>query len=161
HELVGFLGPDTQAALSPDLRIRDAIGLALALRGRPAAQRPGRVGELLSAAGLADRADAYPAQLSGGERQRAAPCAAPAPRPALPPPDAPTAELDEASAQAIRALIVRLARTDGTSVLLVTHDLATAEVADRIVRIRDGRIVSDRAGGTDALVVDRGWLQIP
>jgi ABC-type lipoprotein export system ATPase subunit len=161
HELVGFLGQDTRAALSPDLRIRDAIGLALALRGRPAAQRPGRVGELLSAAGLADRADAFPGQLSGGERQRAALCAAVAHRPALLLADEPTAELDDASARAIRALIVQLARTEGTSVLLVTHDLATAEMADRIVRIRDGRIVSDSEGGQEALVVDRGWLQIP
>ena len=161
HELVGFLGQDTQAALSPDLRIRDAIGLALALRGRPAAQRPARVGELLSAAGLTDRADAFPGQLSGGERQRAALCAAVAHRPALLLADEPTAELDDASARAIRALIVQLARTEGTSVLLVTHDLATAEVADRIVRIRDGRIVSDTEGGQEALVVDRGWLQIP
>ncbi len=82
-------------------------------------------------------------------------------RPALLLADEPTAELDDASARAIRALILQLARSEGTSVLLVTHDLATAEVADRIVRIRDGRIVSDRAGGTDALVVDRGWLQLP
>ena len=56
---------------------------------------------------------------------------------------------------------MQLARTNGTSVILVTHDLATAEVADRTVRIRDGRIVSDRTGGQEALVINGGWLQLP
>ena len=75
--------------------------------------------------------------------------------------DEPTGELDDASAEAVRALIVQLARTDGTSVILVTHDLATAEVADRIVRIRDGRIVGERTDGQESLVINGGWLQLP
>jgi ABC-type lipoprotein export system ATPase subunit len=161
HELVGFLGQRTETALSPDLRIRDAVGLPLALRGRPGRERRHRVDELLRAAGLADRADALPGQLSGGERQRAALCAALVHRPALLLADEPTGELDHASAEAIRGLIVALARTNGTSVILVTHDLATAGVADRTVRIRDGRIVSDRTGGQEALVINGGWLQLP
>ena len=125
-------------------------------------ERRRRVDELLGAAGLADRADAFPGELSGGERQRAALCAALAHRPALLLADEPTGELDDASAEAVRALVVQLARTDGTSVILVTHDLATAEVADRIVRIRDGRIVGERTDGEDeALVINGGWLQLP
>ena len=58
-------------------------------------------------------------------------------------------------------MIVELARTNGTSVILVTHDPATAEVADRTVRIRDGRIVGDRRGGEEALVINGGWLRLP
>ena len=161
HELVGFLGQHTEAALSPDLRMRDAVGLPLALRGVPRRERRRRVDELLEATALADRADALPGELSGGERQRFALCAALAHRPALLLADEPTGELDDASADAIRALIVELARTNGTSVILVTHDPATAEVADRTLRIRDGRIVGDRRGGEEALVVDDGWLRLP
>ena len=161
HELVGFLGQHTETALSPDLRMRDAVGLPLALRGVPRRERRTRVDELFEAAALADRADALPGELSGGERQRFALCAALAHRPALLLADEPTGELDDASADAIRALIVELARTNGTSVILVTHDPATAEVADRTLRIRDGRIVGDRRGGQEALVVDDGWLRLP
>jgi ABC-type lipoprotein export system ATPase subunit len=161
HELVGFLGQHTETALSPDLRMRDTVGLPLALRGVPRRERRIRVDELLEATALADRADALPRELSGGERQRFALCAALAHRPALLLADEPTGELDDASADATRAMIVELARTNGTSVILVTHDPATAEVAGRILRIRDGRIVGDRRGGQEALVIDGGWLRLP
>ena len=161
HELVGFLGQHTETALSPDLRMRDAVGLPLALRGVPRRERRIRVGELFEAAALAGRADALPGELSGGERQRFALCAALAHRPALLLADEPTGELDDASADATRALIVELTRTNGTSVILVTHDPATAEVADRTLAIRDGRIVGDRRGGQDALVINDGWLRLP
>ena len=161
HELVGFLGQHTETALSPDLRMRDAVALPLALRGVPRRERRARVDELLEAAALADRADAWPGELSGGERQRFALCAALAHRPALLLADEPTGELDDASADATRALIVGLARTSGASVILVTHDPATAEVADRALRIRDGRIVGDRRGAEEALVIHDGWLRLP
>jgi ABC-type lipoprotein export system ATPase subunit len=120
-----------------------------------------RVDELLEATALAGRADALPGELSGGERQRFALCAALAHRPALLLADEPTGELDEASADGTRALIVELARTNGTSVILVTHDPATAGVADRTLRIRDGRIVGDRRGTEEALVINGGWLRLP
>jgi len=161
RELMGFLGQHAESALSPDLRVRDAVGLPLTLRGVPARDRRARVSELLEAAALADRADALPGELSGGERQRFALCAALAHRPALLLADEPTGELDDASAAVTRALIVELARTNGTSVILVTHDPATAEAADRILLIRDGRIAGDRRDGEEALVVDDGWLRLP
>ena len=161
HELLGFLGQHTETALSPDLPMRDAVGLPLALRGMPRRERHRRVDELFEAAALADRADALPRELSGGERQRFALCAALAHRPALLLADEPTGELDDASADAVRALIVELARANGTSIILVTHDPATAEIADRTLRIRDGRIVGDRRGGEDALVINDGWLRLP
>ena len=165
HELMGFLGQHTDTALGPDLRMRDAVALPLALRGVPRPERRRRVDELFQMTGLADRADARPGELSGGERQRFALCAALAHRPALLLADEPTGELDDASSNAVRALIVELARTNGTSVILVTHDPGTAGVADRTLRIRDGRIVSDRRAGEgqseEALVVDGGWLRLP
>jgi ABC-type lipoprotein export system ATPase subunit len=161
HELMGFLGQHTETALSPDLRMRDAVALPLTLRGMPRRERRSRVAELFEVTALADRADALPGELSGGERQRFALCAALAHRPALLLADEPTGELDDASADSIRALIVGLARANGTSVILVTHDPATAGVADRTLRIRDGRIIGDRLGGDEALVVDDGWLRLP
>ena len=161
HELMGFLGQDTETALSPDLRVRDAITLPLVLRGVPRRERRTRVDELLEATVLAGRADVLPGELSGGERQRFALCAALAHRPALLLADEPTGELDEASADGTRALIIELARTNGTSVILVTHDPATAGVADRTLRIRDGRIVGDRRGAEEALVINGGWLRLP
>jgi len=161
HELIGFLGQYTETVLSPDQRMRDAVALPLALRGMPRRERRTRVDELLQATGLADRADAFAGELSGGERQRFALCAALAHRPALLLADEPTGELDDASADAIRSLIVELTRTSGTSVVIVTHDPATAEVADRTLRIRDGRIVGDRRGGEEALVINDGWLRLP
>jgi ABC-type lipoprotein export system ATPase subunit len=148
YELMGFLGQHTETALSPDLRMRDAVALPLVLRGVPRRER--RI-----------RADALPGELSGGERQRFALCAALAHRPALLLADEPTGELDEASADGTRALIIELARTSGTSVILVTHDPATAEFADRTLRIRDGRIVGDRRGAEEALVINGGWLRLP
>ena len=161
HELMGFLRQHTDTALSPDLRMRDAVALPLALRGMPRRERRKRIDELFEAAALTDRADARPAELSGGERQRFALCAAVAHRPALLFADEPTGELDDASAGAIRALIVELVRINGTSVILVTHDPATAELADRTLRIRDGRIIGDRRCGEEALVIDSGWLRLP
>jgi len=161
HELMGFLGQHTETALSPHLRMRDVVALPLALRGMSRRERGIRVDELFEAAALADRADALPGELSGGERQRFALCAALAHRPTLLLADEPTGELDDASAAGIRALIAELARSNGTGVILATHDPATAEFADRALRIRDGRIVGDRLGGEDALVVNGGWLRLP
>src|SRR4029077_2085311 len=98
HELMGFLGQYTDTALSPDLRMRDAVALPLALRGMPRPERRRRVDELFAVTALADRADARPAELSGGERQRFALCAALAHRPALLLADEPTGEREDASA---------------------------------------------------------------
>ena len=162
HERIGFLGQHADAALPPDLSAARAVELPLALRGVALDSRRERVAELLRAAGLADRAEALPAELSGGERQRIALCAALAHRPSLLLADEPTGELDDDSAGAVRTLISELARRHGTSVVLVSHDAATAEIADRSVRIRDGRVVEDRRGGETALVVGRGgWLRLP
>jgi ABC-type lipoprotein export system ATPase subunit len=162
HREIGFVGQSFDDTFAPDLRVRQALELPLALRGVAAAARRSRARELLEAAGLSDRADALPRELSGGERQRVAVCATVAHRPALLLADEPTGELDAASAEAVRALIRDLARSEGASVLMVSHDPETASVADRAVRIRDGRVVEDHRGGQGTLVVGRGgWLRLP
>jgi ABC-type lipoprotein export system ATPase subunit len=158
NEQIGFLSQHSESALPPDLPVGQAVGLPLALRGIGGHARRERVEELLECAGLGDCAPALPGELSGGERQRVALCAAVAHRPALLLADEPTGELDEASAQAVRALIVEL----GTSVVIASHDPDTAIVAERAVRIRDGRVVEDHRDGESALVVGRGgWLRLP
>jgi ABC-type lipoprotein export system ATPase subunit len=162
HESIGFLGQQAEAAVAPDLRVRDAIALPLALRGQAGGVQRERVAELLEAAGLSDRAGARPGELSGGERQRVAVCAALAHRPLLLLADEPTGELDAASAQAVRALIAELTRAHVATAIVVSHDPATSEFADRSVRLRDGRVVEDRRGRDGGLVVGRGgWLQLP
>jgi ABC-type lipoprotein export system ATPase subunit len=162
HDEIGFLGQRAHAALSPALRVREAVALPLALRGSSRRERAPRVDELLDAAGLRDRAQARPAELSGGERQRSALCAAVAHRPSLLLADEPTGELDAAAAERIRRLIGELARQGGTSVIVVSHDPVSAEGADRAVRIRDGRVAEDRRDGEPVLVVGAGgWVQLP
>jgi ABC-type lipoprotein export system ATPase subunit len=156
NDLIGFLGQRAEDALSPALRVRDAVALPLALRGMPAAAA--RVDELLDAVGLRDRGDALPGQLSGGERQRVALCAALAHRPSLLLADEPTAELDAASAEAVHELIGQLARTAGITAIVVSHDPSTRAIADRTVAIRDGRVAEE--GGT-LIVSPGGWMRLP
>jgi ABC-type lipoprotein export system ATPase subunit len=162
HRKVGFLGQHADALLSPDLRVRDVIALPLAVRGVRRRAVGARVRELLSAAGLGERDDALTDELSGGERQRVALCAALAHRPELLLADEPTGELDPASAEQVRVLIAALARGEGTTVLIVSHDPASASFADRSVRMRDGRVVEDRGARGGGLVIGRGgWLHLP
>ena len=106
---------------------------------------------------------ARPVELSGGEQQRVAVCAAVAHRPSLLLADEPGGELDASSAHAVYALIAELAREHGTTVVIVSHDPATAAVADRSVQIRDGRLSDETLRhGSAAIVVGRGgWLRVP
>ncbi len=162
HRSLGLLGQHSGAALSPDLPLRDCVALPLALRGAGRAGRRRRVAELLEAAGLADRGAALPGVLSGGERQRAALCMAIAHRPTLLLADEPTGELDADNGRAVLRLIGELARAEGTTLIVVSHDPAAAATADRSVLMRDGRIVEelgDAPGG--GIVVGRsGWLSL-
>lgn len=99
----------------------------------------------LASVGLGARLDHYPGQLSGGEQQRVALARALAPRPAILVADEPTGNLDEATGRDIVDLLFALKRDRGTTLLLVTHDLGLAERCDRIVRLKSGRIVEERA----------------
>jgi len=160
---VGLVDQHHDRSLPPALRCREAVALPLALRGAPRRERDRRAGELLERVGLADRADAHPHELSGGERQRVAVCAAVAHRPGLLLADEPGGELDAASAAAVYDLIASLARDEGTTVVVVSHDPAACSRADRTVRLRDGRISGEAAAaGQEAIVVGRGgWMRLP
>ena len=124
--------------LIPTLTAAENVAVPLELAGRPEA--PARARALLDAVGLGDRADHYPAQLSGGEQQRVAIARAMALRPKLLLADEPTGNLDSATGAQIIALLLALNRRHESTLLLVTHDEALARHAERVIRLRDGRI---------------------
>jgi len=129
--------------LIPTLTALENVAVPLELAGAPDAFT--RAGALLEDVGLKTRVAHYPAELSGGEQQRVALARAVANRPGLVLADEPTGNLDSATGAQIVDLLVGLHRRHGATLVLVTHDPALAAHADRIVELRDGRVVGDRA----------------
>ena len=127
--------------LVPTLTAAENVAVPLELAGERDALPRAR--GLLAELGLGERAEHYPVQLSGGEQQRVAVARAVARRPPLLLADEPTGNLDTATGKQIIELIVGLNRTLGSTLVLVTHDPALAAHADRLVTLRDGRVVSD------------------
>ena len=102
-----------------------------------------RARELLKRVGLADRLDHYPVQLSGGEQQRVALARAFMVQPPILMADEPTGNLDSENGRQILDLLIGLNRQEKTTLVLVTHDRELAAHADRVVMLKDGRVVSD------------------
>jgi putative ABC transport system ATP-binding protein len=127
--------------LIPTLTALENVAVPLELAGDPDALP--RATALLAEVGLADRAHHYPVQLSGGEQQRVAVARAMARRPMLLLADEPTGNLDSGTGKQIIELLVGLRDTLASTLVLVTHDAALAARADRVVTLRDGRVVSD------------------
>jgi putative ABC transport system ATP-binding protein len=125
----------------PTLTALENVAVPLELAGDADAEARARA--LLAEVGLSERAHHYPVQLSGGEQQRVAVARALARRPPLLPADEPTGNLDSATGKQIIDLLVGANRRLGRTLVLVTHDPALAAHADRVVTLRDGRIVSD------------------
>ena len=138
---VGFVFQSFQ--LIPTLTAVENVAVPLELRGDAGAAS--RAAELLKRVGLAERLDHYPSQLSGGEQQRVAIARAFANRPKVLFADEPTGNLDGTTGQRIVDLLEELNAAERTTVVLVTHDLALAGRAGRIIRLSDGTIVEDRA----------------
>ena len=128
--------------LIPTLTARENIQVPLELRGEDGRAR---AEELLARVGLLDRGHHYPAQLSGGEQQRVALARAFCNKPRILFADEPTGNLDAANGQRVIGLMTELNRELGTTLVLVTHDPDLAERARRVIRLRDGAIVSDAA----------------
>lgn len=102
-----------------------------------------RAEHILETVGLSDRIDYYPDNLSGGQKQRVAIARALVAQPKLVLADEPTSSLDSKTGRDVVDLIQRLAKEEGCSVLLVTHDTRILDIADRIVHMEDGRLVKD------------------
>ncbi len=133
--------------LIPTLTAVENVAVPLELAGTDDALT--RAARLLDEVGLANRAHHYPVQLSGGEQQRVALARAVGLRPPLLLADEPTGNLDSATGDQIIDLMLGLNRERGSTLVLVTHDPALAAHADRIVSLRDGRVVGDTGGGLD------------
>jgi ABC-type lipoprotein export system ATPase subunit/ABC-type antimicrobial peptide transport system permease subunit len=119
------------------------VELPMLLSGVFASQRRRRAQALLERVGLADRLHHLPHQLSGGQAQRVAIARALAMDPEVVLADEPTGNLDSASGAQVVRLLVSLAHDDGRTVVMVTHNTDLASLADRVVHLRDGRVVKD------------------
>ena len=129
--------------LLPTMTALENVAVPLELAGQ--ADPFAVAAEELEAVGLGHRLDHYPAQLSGGEQQRVAIARAMAPRPGLLFADEPTGNLDAATGVAIMDLLFDRRSAAGATLIVITHDPALAARCARIIEMRDGRIVADRA----------------
>jgi putative ABC transport system ATP-binding protein len=145
---IGFVFQSFQ--LIPTLTALENVMVPLEIQGIPGAA--GRGAELLAQVGLELRGRHYPAQLSGGEQQRVAIARAFACRPAVLLADEPTGNLDSVTGARILDLLKALHREEGSTLVLVTHDVEIARAAERIIQLKDGRVVEDRSvAGANAL----------
>jgi ABC-type lipoprotein export system ATPase subunit len=163
--LLGYADQHYGRALAPELTARELVALQLGLRGAPGDQRVRRADELLERVGLGDKRHRRPGELSGGEQQRVALCAALAHRPRVFLADEPTGELDSKTADQVYDVLAELVREHRCTTVIVSHDPESTRIADRIVRIRDGRVSEEWArddATSDTIVVGRGgWLRLP
>lgn len=142
---IGFIFQEFN--LFPALTALENISLTLELKGVKGKAARQEAMRLLEQVELEHRADSLPRDLSGGQKQRVAIARALAGDPHFIMADEPTAALDSRSGQAVVSLLRRLAKEQGRTVVMVTHDTRIAEEADRIVHIEDGLLQSTRLGG--------------
>jgi putative ABC transport system ATP-binding protein len=127
--------------LIPTLTVLENVMLPLELNGTPPAEAEGKAKACISEVGLQGREAAFPDRLSGGEQQRVAIARALVHEPALILADEPTGNLDEKTGRQVMQLLDRLTRQTGKNLILVTHSAEAASFADRILFLRDGKLV--------------------
>ena len=132
--------------LIPTLDVAENVRLVLELNGMHGSAARERTSAVLAAVGLDGRAASRIDQLSGGEQQRVAIARALVHRPQLLLADEPTGNLDDDTAREVLAVLLAAVRGRGTTLLMVTHDLTLAAVADRVLELRDGRLHPATAG---------------
>jgi len=143
--------------LLPHLNALENVVVPMFSNGMGYRQQRERARELLEAVGLSTKEKTTPPRLSGGERQRLAIARALANHPSIILADEPTGSLDSASADRILALFRRIREERDVTIMLVTHDMHVAVAADRIMYMRDGRIVEDPAAAPHPK--DSGWVR--
>jgi putative ABC transport system ATP-binding protein len=143
RDMIGFIFQFF--ALVPVLTAYENVELPLLLKGVESKERRERVIEMLNAVELMDRADHRPDQLSGGEQQRVAIARALAPHPLVVLADEPTANLDTANGKQAMEIMQRLNEKTGTTFIFATHDPRVVSFAQRVVELRDGRVVDNGA----------------
>ncbi|KZN59131.1 ABC transporter [Pseudoalteromonas luteoviolacea CPMOR-1] len=137
NEKIGFIFQSFN--LIPELNIYDNVEMPLRYRKFSGAQRKERVEQALEKVGLASRQKHYPSQLSGGQQQRVAIARALAGTPAFLLADEPTGNLDSKMAAGIMSLLKEI-NGNGTTIIMVTHDLEQATQASRVIEVKDGVI---------------------
>jgi len=132
--------------LLPTLTCLENVGLPLHLRGWPRRKVAARASELLELVQLSDRINHRPEELSGGQRQRVAIARALSGSPQILLADEPTGNLDTRTGEDILALLHRLHKHLGSTIVIVTHDTNVARSCQRTIALRDGRIVEEVSG---------------
>ncbi len=130
--------------LLPTLTVAENIAFPLDIARRP---NQARVNELIEAVDLGHRRDSLPNQLSGGEQQRTAVARALVSQPKIVFADEPTGNLDEQNASQVMQLLLDLRQQVGSALVVVTHDAALAEMADRVITMHDGMIDGSKING--------------
>jgi putative ABC transport system ATP-binding protein len=143
---IGFVFQSFQ--LIPTLTAEENVLLPAELAGAASDVVP-RARGLLKRVGLADRMDHYPVQLSGGEQQRVALARAFITKPPILLADEPTGNLDGKTGTQVLEMLLELNRQEGATLVMVTHDPALAQHADRVITLRDGVVVSDERVGSE------------
>ena len=138
--------------LVPSLTARENVALAAEI-----APRPLPVEDALARVGLSARMDHFPSQLSGGEQQRVAIARAIAKRPDVLLCDEPTGALDAATGRSVLEVLDRVNRELGTTVAVITHNASIAAMADRVVRMADGRIAEETRNERRASPAEISW----
>lgn len=142
RERFGFVFQDGQ--LVPELTARENVALPLFAAGTKRGEGLRHAEEWLHRLGVADQAKKRPGEMSGGQAQRVAIARAMVSNPAIIFADEPTGALDQATGHEVMQLLTTTSRMNGTTLVVVTHDLKVASWCERLVEIRDGLIHTDR-----------------
>jgi putative ABC transport system ATP-binding protein len=138
--------------LIPNLTVRENVEVTADIAAKPLA-----INDVLEAVGLAAMADRFPSELSGGEQQRVSLARAVIKNPSLLLADEPTGSLDFATSRDILRLLVHINETYQTTIMLVTHNAAIADMSDRVIRLRSGEVEEDRMVGRSVKPEEVTW----
>lgn len=135
--------------LIPNISVRENIEIPMYTQKMSSKAMKNRALELLDGVGLKDKADILPSKLSGGERQRVAIARALANNPSIILADEPTGSLDSKTSSKILKQLIKLHEDENVTLIIVTHDMDVAKLADRVIEVLDGEIIS---AGDESLI---------
>ncbi len=135
--------------LIPNISVRENVEIPMYTQGMSSSEMKSHALKLLDDVGLGDKADILPSKLSGGERQRVAIARALANEPSIILADEPTGSLDSKTSSKILKQLIDLHESKNVTLIIVTHDMDVAKLADRVIEVLDGEIIS---AGDDSLI---------